>query len=55
MVRFILGASLLLAILAAPQAQAVPLAQTSSLATVKRIVADAPAEQDIATPRRPDR
>lgn len=52
--RLFLGSSMLLAILIAPDiGNAVPLAQSSSLASVKRVMADAPQEQDIATPRLP--
>ena len=49
-----LGASLLLVSLGAPgPGNAVPLAQSSSLASIKRVMADAPTEQDTATPRLP--
>jgi len=51
--RIVVRSSLLLAMLLAPGlANAVPLAQSSSLASVKRVVADAPPEQDVATPRK---
>jgi hypothetical protein len=54
MTQLILGASLLLALVAGPAAgHAVPLAQSSSLASVKRVMTDPAPEQDVATPRLP--